>query len=1165
MWKTLRTKQDAGLDLVVAFSGGAASFVGLLALSGWITGLRVLASIRSDYIPMSPDTALAFVLLGLILILHVRTQERGWSKLFVSAIIAFVSIYGLLKSTEYFVNADLTFENILFPATEKFGSFFIKRMSPITGVLFFLSGLALQLKLLFGTSRKISNVISSLGVITLTAGFVATIGYVFGTPLLYGGAITPLAATTTIGFFLLGFGLVAIAGPENIFLQLFISDSASGRLLRFFLPMTILAILVQGFLIETLTHSYGLNHALASALLSLAFAILMSAVVVQLSKLIFRRADIAEAVRKRAEKEIESLSRFPAENPNPILRVKNDGQIIYANTVSDVLLRLWKCTVGKKLPPDWRERVVNAARDGARSTEEVACEERIYSIMIAPIPDAGYVNLYGLDITERKRSVEALEESEEQFRIITENSADAIFITDSQGRYLYVNTKAVNLLGYSKEEMLTFTIVDISPKNRVDEYFQTFQQILQNGSGVAEMDLVKKDGNLIPIDLNAVLLPNGFVYGSCRDITGRKRAEEALRTSEEKFRNIFEHSVVGISMTTLDGMLKTNKAFCEILGYSEDTLSKLRWQNITHPDDIERDQKIINSVASGEKESARWEKRYIHKNGHIVSVDISTALQRDNEGKPLYFVTAINDITERKRAEETLKGSEARYRRLFETARDGILILDAQSGMVVDVNPFLVEMLGYSREQFLGKRIYDLGFLKDIAASKTKFTELKKKEFIQYKNLPLETAKGQLINVEFVSHVYQVDRHKVIQCNIRDITERKRAEETRKSLEEQLQQAQKLESIGTLASGIAHDFNNILGIILGYSTLLEHLGDLPQEFLEGVQAITSATKRGASLVKQLLIFARKTEALLETVSINNLIGEFSKLLQETFPKTIIISTSLQQDLPTIVADASQIHQVLLNLCLNARDAMPKSGTLSISTKTIEGQDVCSRFAKATARQYVRIEISDTGIGMDDATRQRVFEPFFTTKGPGKGTGLGLAVVFGIIEHHSGFIDVRSAPGKGTSFTIYLPIPEHRLEEMQPIKMRLEEIPGGTETILIIEDEERLRKLVKASLVSKGYTVLAAEDGIQGVEMYRSHQKEIAVVLSDVGLPLLNGQDVFRRIREINPEAKVIFASGFFDPETKSQMYRAGLKNFIQKPYIQDEVLQKIREAIDTNG
>ena len=383
------------------------------------------------------------------------------------------------------------------------------------------------------------------------------------------------------------------------------------------------------------------------------------------------------------------------------------------------------------------------------------------------------------------------------------------------------------------------------------------------------------------------------------------------------------------------------------------------------------------------------------------------------------------------------------------------------------------------------------------------------------------------------------------------------------SLQTQLTQAQKLEGIGTLASGIAHDFNNILGIIMGHTSLLDRVREDPNMYAESVAAIMKATQRGASLVKQIMLFARKTEPLLESVKVNVIIGEITKLLQETLPKTITISISLQQDLPAIVADSSQVHQVLLNLILNARDAMEKGGTLSISTRTIEGETVRSRFPKATARQYIVVEVADTGIGMDESTRHRIFEPFFTTKGVGKGTGLGLAVVFGIVEHHNGFIDVQSARGEGTSFAVYLPIPVHTGEEIHASGKKLEDLPGGTETILIIEDEAVLMKLAKNILVSKGYAVLTAEDGMQGVELYRSHQKEIAVVLSDIGLPVFGGHDVFRKIRAINPEAKIIFASGFFDPETKSEMYKAGLKNFIQKPYMQNEVLQKIRETIDS--
>jgi signal transduction histidine kinase/ActR/RegA family two-component response regulator len=391
--------------------------------------------------------------------------------------------------------------------------------------------------------------------------------------------------------------------------------------------------------------------------------------------------------------------------------------------------------------------------------------------------------------------------------------------------------------------------------------------------------------------------------------------------------------------------------------------------------------------------------------------------------------------------------------------------------------------------------------------------------------------------------------------SLKDIT-------AQKTLEEQLRQAQKLESLGTLASGIAHDFNNILGIIMGHSFLLERLKSDPVKLSQSIDAIEKATQRGAALVKQLLTFARKTEAVFESVLVNQIIEEVVKLLQETFSKTINVRSDLKRDLPIIVADSNQIYQVMINLCVNARDAMPMGGTLSIASTTVEGGALSSKFPRATAREYILLQVSDTGMGMDEVTRQRIFEPFFTTKGVGKGTGLGLALVHGIVENHHGSINVATELGKGTTFSIYLPVEERPIESHRTSKKAMEDVPGGTETILLIEDEEMLGELARAFLVSKGYTVLTARDGEEGVEAFSRHQKEISVVVTDMGLPKLGGEDVFKRIRAIDPKAKVILASGFIDPEVKSEMYKAGAKHFIQKPYSHDEVLQKVREVID---
>ncbi len=414
-------------------------------------------------------------------------------------------------------------------------------------------------------------------------------------------------------------------------------------------------------------------------------------------------------------------------------------------------------------------------------------------------------------------------------------------------------------------------------------------------------------------------------------------------------------------------------------------------------------------------------------------------------------------------------------------------------------------------------------------------------------------AKLEERNIELLQRTEELER---------EIADRKQSEEKRRQLEQQLFQAQKLESIGTLASGIAHDFNNILGIILGHSSFLRRNHPDPVKFLQSIEAVEKATHRGASLVKQLLTFARKSDAAFERVLINDIIKEITKLLHETFAKTIAVSTNLKTDLPHIFADITQIHQVLLNLCVNARDAMPNGGTLSITTSTVEGDIVVTEFQKATAREYILIEVADTGTGMDETIKKKMFEPFFTTKGPDKGTGLGLSVVYGIIESHHGFISAASEVGKGTSFRIYLPVQEHGIEYNHARTIAAQDVPGGAETVLLIEDEEMLKELVKAILVSKGYNVLTAVDGEEGISVFSRHEKDIAVVVSDMGLPKLGGQELFRNIKAINPKARVILASGFIDPIIKSALLKEGVKDFIQKPYSPDEILQAIRAAID---
>jgi two-component system cell cycle sensor histidine kinase/response regulator CckA len=378
-------------------------------------------------------------------------------------------------------------------------------------------------------------------------------------------------------------------------------------------------------------------------------------------------------------------------------------------------------------------------------------------------------------------------------------------------------------------------------------------------------------------------------------------------------------------------------------------------------------------------------------------------------------------LAERKDVEDAFQASEMRYRRLFESAKDGILILDAETGQVVDANPFLMSLLGYSHADFLGKKLWDLGPFKDVAISRDVFKELQEKDYVRYEDLPLETRDGRLINVEFVSNVYLVGQTRVIQCNIRDITERKRREVEHKKLEQQLQASQKMEAIGILAGGVAHDFNNLLSVILGYTEFaIQALweGDpLKDDLLE----VKKAGDRAAVLTRQLLAFGRKQVLQSVPLNLNQVAEGVEKMLRRILGEDIDYVQVLAPDLGIVRADPGQIEQVLMNLVVNARDAMPEGGKLTIETCNIElDEEYAAHHVSVKPGPYIRIAVTDTGCGMDEQTKTQLFEPFFTTKEKGKGTGLGLSTVYGIVKQSGGNIWVYSELGQGTTFKIYLP-------------------------------------------------------------------------------------------------------------------------------------------------
>jgi two-component system cell cycle sensor histidine kinase/response regulator CckA len=496
--------------------------------------------------------------------------------------------------------------------------------------------------------------------------------------------------------------------------------------------------------------------------------------------------------------------------------------------------------------------------------------------------------------------------------------------------------------------------------------------------------------------------------------------------------------------------------------------------------------------------------------------------------------------------------TDERYRRFVTEDFTGMLVMRTD-GQIVTCNPAVASIFGFdSVEEAIAANFF--AFLRSRQDGIELLETVRQHGIVDRHELEMTQHNGDQVYV-VARLIGNFANGELTELHVYLFNDTKR-----KRLEQQLVQAQKMEGLGTLAGGIAHDFNNILAIILGYTNKLESSHSKPNEFPGAIKVIKEAVERGAALVQQLLTSARQTEARFSSIDLNALVRELESMLQATFPKTISFNLELAPDLPLITADKSQLHQVLLNLCVNARDAMPAGGTLTLATSITPGPELTEMFSGVTADSYACIRVRDTGIGMTRQVKSHIFEPFFTTKERSKGTGLGLSVVYGVVNNHRGFVQVESEPDAGTSFMIYLPVKHLAAEKFGGDRSATprQDIP---QTILLVEDEEMLRELGVSIFESEGYRVLAAKDGVEAVELFESHADEIGLVVCDLGLPRLGGREAFLKMKESRPNVRAIVASGYLEPTIRSEMLKAGVIDTIQKPYDFNDLLAKIRSII----
>ena len=760
---------------------------------------------------------------------------------------------------------------------------------------------------------------------------------------------------------------------------------------------------------------------------------------------------------------------------------------------------------------------------------------------------------------------------------LVRNSSFGIVKVGMDGRIVGCNESFERLFGFKEQELVGRPIYETLTCDRCRSEAEQLGR--ETMAGVASQRITerhRKDGTRVEVEVFGVpVTVEGRVigaYGIYRELSELRAAERALRESEELFRIFAEDAPFGMSIMNEDMTFEyINPKFTHILGYTlKDIPDKETWFERVYPEpgDRERARAIwtsdsLENFRVGEVKPRTFRIRC--KNGRYKTIHFRAVMTRDRRQMMTY-----EDITDRARAEEALRESEERYRRLYEestrneqlyrsllqSSADAVIVYDME-GAVQYASPAFTELFGWSLEEIQGKRV------PFVPESEREKTQALIQELIEHGTpcTGFETIRtnkqGRAIQVSISASRYNDHEGKAagMLVMLRDISEQKK-------LEAQLSQANKMEAIGTLAGGIAHDFNNILQAISGYAQLLlmQKTSDHPDT--RKLEAIERSARRASELTERLLIFGRKVESRLRPVDLNHELEQVCHLLKRTIPKMIQIQLDLAGDLSLINGDPVQLEQVAMNIAVNARDAMPEGGSLLFRTRNASlGRDESRLHPGLHPGAYVLLEISDTGHGMNTDILEHIYEPFFTTKGMGEGTGLGLAMVYGIVKNHGGAIACNSREGGGTVFTVYFPV--LRPEEVSRAEKAEEASPtGGKERILLVDDEESILDIGCDILTRYGYEPVPARSGEEALEIYRGDLDRIALVILDLNMPGMGGRKCLQSLRDLSPGVKVVVASGHTSSDQSREALNLGASRFVPKPYRLKDLLKTVREVID---
>ncbi|MGC8829548.1 MAG: PAS domain-containing hybrid sensor histidine kinase/response regulator [Verrucomicrobiia bacterium] len=765
------------------------------------------------------------------------------------------------------------------------------------------------------------------------------------------------------------------------------------------------------------------------------------------------------------------------------------------------------------------------------------------------------------DFTEARRAIELLALSEAKYRTLAENISDVICIIKQDLTITDISLSARKFLGYTENELIGKSFEKtLSPnsviefKNKLHEFSSCELQV--SNSKTIELEFVRKDKSSVwaEVRFNQIHIPGEKeprILCAMRDITERRRVHAIMRLQAAAI----ESAGNAVIITTTDGLIVwANQAFTQLTGYElEEVIGKKPsiLKSGRHTSQFYK--QMWETICSGRVWRGEITNR--RKDGSLYVEDMTITPVFDEIHHITHFVAIKSDITKRKELEQELKVLHKRFELIFNSSPAGIAIVTLRDCRFIEVNPSFLELTKFNKDKIIGYTAEELQLFEKNEDCLKAIEKLRAGVSTRNHDINIKTRTGELRNVSVSAERVKLGIEDCAILIFNDITEKK-------SLEEQLRHSQRLESIGTLAGGVAHDFNNILTVIQGHTSLLMMNPLTPPELQDSINQIADAAERAAGLTRQLLAFSRKQKLESKVININTVIENLTKMLKRLIGEHITLECLIKPDIPTILADIGMMEQMIMNLVVNARDAMPKGGRLTISTssKFIPAQQLPKR-QDLKQGEYIIISVKDTGCGIKPEDLPKIFEPFFTTKGQGKGTGLGLAMVQNIVYQHKGWIEVQSQLNVGTEFTIYLPAVQHSDTLKQEDSHRWKKAAG--ETILFVEDEEKTREMTKAVLEQCGFNVLTAHDAIQALELWRKNKDRISLLLTDIVLPKgISGRQLAAQLCTEKPTLKVVITSAY-TPDL-SQIEFADLKHwqFLLKPYMPTALVNIIRQNLD---